>query len=144
MQIRQWRAADTPRLVAIWQSAVEATHSFLAAADVAFYRPLVRDTYIPALEVWVAEEGGAIHGFIGLSGAKVEMLFVDPAGHGRGTGRRLLDHARGLKGMLAVDVNEQNPGAHAFYRRCGFVDVGRSELDGSGKPFPLIHMAQHA
>ncbi|MDA4833452.1 GNAT family N-acetyltransferase, partial [Enterobacter hormaechei] len=41
-------------------------------------------------------------------------------------------------------VNEQNPDAHGFYRHCGFVAVGRSERDGSGRPFPLIHMQQPA
>lgn len=41
---------------------------------------------------------------------------------------------------LTVDVNEQNAGAHAFYKKYGFVQTGRSELDGAGKPYPLIHM----
>ncbi|MDX6748439.1 hypothetical protein SH611_01325 [Geminicoccaceae bacterium 1502E] len=33
---------------------------------------------------------------------------------------------------------------HAFHRKCGFATVGRSEVDGAGRPFPLIHMAQPA
>jgi len=39
-----------------------------------------------------------------------------------------------------VDVNEQNPNSIRFYNRLGFVQTGRSELDGQGKPFPLIQM----
>jgi putative acetyltransferase len=39
-----------------------------------------------------------------------------------------------------VDVNEQNPQGVGFYRHMGFEQVGRSELDGQGNPFPLLHM----
>lgn len=42
-------------------------------------------------------------------------------------------------------LSEDDIGAAAFHRKCGFLPVGRSELDGYGKPsFPLIHMAQPA
>ncbi|WP_311769057.1 GNAT family protein [Novispirillum itersonii] len=37
-------------------------------------------------------------------------------------------------------MNEDNPQAVAFYRHMGFTVTGRSEVDGSGKPFPLLHM----
>ncbi|MBA8903738.1 acetyltransferase [Phyllobacterium sp. P30BS-XVII] len=145
MIIRPRQRDDISRLVAIWESAVRATHHFLAEEDIQFFLPLVRDEALPGLEVWVAQSlSGELLGFMGLSDEKVEMLFVDPANHGRGTGRRLLDHARTLKGRLSVDVNEQNPDAHGFYRKYGFVEIGRSELDGSGRPFPLIHMQQPA
>jgi hypothetical protein len=39
-----------------------------------------------------------------------------------------------------VDVNEQNGQAVGFYLRMGFATEGRSELDGMGKPYPLLHM----
>jgi putative acetyltransferase len=52
----------------------------------------------------------------------------------------MVEHARGLRGELTVDVNEQNPAACRFYEACGFVVVGRSELDSTGRPFPLLHM----
>jgi putative acetyltransferase len=80
-------------------------------------------------------------GFIGLSDSHVEMLFIDPDCRGRGLGRALLDFARELRGTLSVDVNEQNPSAVRFYRHYGFVQTGRSPLDGEGRPFPLLHMS---
>lgn len=80
-------------------------------------------------------------GFIGRNGTMIEMLFVDPKYHGKGIGSRLINHAIKIKGRnLQVDVNEQNDGAYAFYKRLGFVQVGRSELDNSGQPFPLLHL----
>ncbi len=66
-----------------------------------------------------------------------------PALHGQGLGRQLLDHVICADPSTAwtVDVNEQNPGATRFYERYGFVRIGRSELDASGRPFPLLHLA---
>ncbi|KAF9119149.1 hypothetical protein BGX30_004055, partial [Mortierella sp. GBA39] len=94
------------------------------------------------VEVWVEkDDSGVPLGFIGLDGSMVEMLFVDPDRHGQGIGTGLLRYAEQLKGgRLRVDVNEQNDGAYAFYQRYGFVRTGRSELDGSGRPFPLLHL----
>jgi putative acetyltransferase len=133
---------DQEQLLDIWLRAVRATHAFLTEDDIQFYLPLVRDKALSGLELWVAEaEDGTSAGFIGLSHAKVHMLFIDPAWHGCGIGRTLLVHAARLKGDLTVDVNEQNDDARAFYRKCGFREVGRSSLDGTGKPFPLIHLA---
>jgi len=143
MGIRPRETSDNPRLTEIWLAAVRATHTFLTEEDIGFYHPLVRDEYLPAVDVWVSENAeGAPAGFVGLADSRVEMLFVDPAQHGQGHGRQLLAFAAQLRGPLTLDVNEQNPGAVAFYRKCGFVEVGRSDLDGSGKPFPLIHMAR--
>ncbi|MNP71426.1 putative N-acetyltransferase YjaB [compost metagenome] len=82
---------------------------------------------------------GRIAGFIGTAGENVEMLFVAPDRHGRGIGRALLEHAL-AEGACKVDVNEQNPQAVGFYLRLGFVQYDRSEVDGSGKPFPILHL----
>ena len=43
-------------------------------------------------------------------------------------------------GATRVDVNEQNPRALGFYLHEGFEVIGRSETDGLGQPYPLLHM----
>ncbi|MGP2427647.1 GNAT family N-acetyltransferase [Yersinia sp. 2538 StPb PI] len=140
--IRKATLADISRLVEVWELAVRETHLFLTETDIQFYLPQVRDIYLPALEVRLFENSTEIVGFIGLDSNKVETLFIDPAYHGKGIGKALLVHAQHLKGKLRVDVNEQNPAALTFYLKCGFIKIGRSELDGEGKPFPLIHLTQ--
>ena len=142
MLIRPRQLTDDAELLAIWHRAVVATHGFLSAADIQRLHRQVGELYLPAVAVHVCvAESQRILGFIGLTGSHVEMLFVDPDCHGQGVGSRLLDDARERCGPLTVDVNEQNPAAHGFYRRYGFQDTGRSETDGEGRPFPLIHMA---
>lgn len=145
MRIRAGESRDTECLLEVWRDSVEATHDFLNPEDVEFYRPQV-EKYLFELEVWVAADGVADRpvGFIGLDGNKVEMLFIHSGQRGKGLGRSLLEYARSLKGTLSLDVNEQNSQARGFYLKLGFREVGRAELDGSGRPFPLIHMTDRA
>jgi putative acetyltransferase len=141
MTIREALHADHDALVDIWLRSVRASHAFLTEDDIQSLLPLVRDAALDELELWtLCEDGGAPIGFLGLSGASVEALFIAPEWMRRGGGRMLLDHARRLKGALVVDVNEQNPEALRFYEACGFEVVGRSEVDRDGRPFPLLHL----
>lgn len=125
----------------IWHDAVRATHDFLSEEDFRFFEGLVRDQYIPATSFWCAVDGSDHPlGFLGMTDAKIDALFVAPPAHGRGIGRALVDHARGLASSLTLDVNAQNAGAVAFYQRLGFRVVDRSEVDDSGRPYPILHM----
>ena len=141
MRLRSSRPDDVGRLFEIWREAVEATHGFLSAEDRVFFSTLVRDRYLPATAFTVAvdEEDRPI-AFLGMSGAKIDALFVAPDQHGRGIGRRMIEHAQLEHSKLSVDVNEQNGGALAFYERMGFSRAGRSELDDSGRPYPILHL----
>ena len=130
-----------PRLVAIWESSVRATHDFLCEADIEKLHPLLLNTYLPNLNVVVAQdENGVILGCLGTDANRIEMLFVDAAIRGKGTGKFLLNYAVEQLQADELDVNEQNPQGVGFYRHMGFTQTGRSELDGEGNPFPLLHM----
>ncbi|HXW07001.1 MAG TPA: acetyltransferase [Vicinamibacterales bacterium] len=142
MNIRRATAADRGVLFDIWLAAVRATHSFLKEEDLQFFIPLARDYLASSdTEFWaLCTDSGTVIGFMGLAGRRMESLFLAPAFHGQGGGRQLVEHARALRGELTVDVNEQNTAARGFYERCGFVVEGRSELDETGRPYPLLHM----
>ena len=142
MHIRPAHIADTDKLVSLWRRSVLATHTFLSVADVDALMPVVRHEVLGNLEVWVLENGGTPIGFMALHQNSVEALFMDPGHRRHGGGRQMLNHARSLKGPLVVDVNEQNPQALQFYLAEGFQVVGRSELDGGGRPFPLLHLRE--
>lgn len=142
MQIDAVRECDHPTLVAIWEASVRASHHFLQEADIVALRPLILEHYFDAVTLNCARgEDGEIVGFIGVAEGNIEMLFVAPAGMGQGVGRLLVAHAIANLGVSRVDVNEQNEQALGFYRRLGFAQVGRSPLDGEGRPYPLLHLA---
>lgn len=145
--IRRSQPADCPVLVALWERSVRATHSFLAEADIAYYRPLVAEILAgDSLELWVLTDSSNVPiGFLGLSTHAIEALFLEPVYRRRGYGRRLVQHAQQLRsGPLTVDVNEENDAARGFYEALGFVVVGRSPLDETGRPHPLLHLRREA
>ena len=142
MQIEPVERGSYQTLIVLWEASVRASHHFLQEADIAALRPLILEHYFDAVTLNCAKgEDGEIVGFCGVADGNLEMLFVAPAAMGQGIGRRLVAHAICELGASRVDVNEQNEQALAFYRRMGFVVVGRSPLDGEGRPYPLLHMA---
>ena len=142
MIIRKADPADHSKLVDIWLRSVRATHTFLTETDIQSLLPIVRESALTGLELWVlcAGDKGEAVGFMGLSDASVEALFIAPEWIRHGGGRMLLDHAYQLKGRLSVEVNEQNPEATQFYLAYGFVVIDRLEHDGEGRSFPLFQM----
>lgn len=132
--------AEAEVLFQLWDASCRATHTFLSTDDIDALAPDVRAA-LAHLEVWVADmDKEQCLGWMGLEGNHVEALFVAPENFGRGVGTALLDHARTAQGELLLDVNEQNPAALEFYKRKGFVVTGRSDVDGAGRPYPLIHL----
>lgn len=127
-------------LVEIWRSAVRATHDFLDESDFNRIQSHLASDYFPAVSLAIAEMDGEPVGFAGVLDGGLEMLFVSDAVRGQGIGSALLADAIKNQEVSKVDVNEQNNGARGFYLSRGFVQVGRSELDGDGRPYPTIHM----
>ena len=141
--IRPSTESDNAALTDIWRASVRATHDFISEADFLELDILVSKHYLPGTRVWVAvDNNGQARGFLGLSGANVDSLFIDPASRGQGLGRDLLRHAESIAGRLSVDVNEQNRQAVGFYLHMGFRRTGRSPVDDAGRPYPILHMRQ--
>ncbi len=102
--------------------------AFLAACEDALTLPA---NALEEAEIWVAQEGQALLGFLRLVAlsttvAEVYDLFVEPEHVGKGVGALLLSravhHAR-KHGLSTVRV-EADPNAAAFYERCGFRPAG--------------------
>ena len=107
--IEQPDRQDYDELLRIWELAVRSTHHFLTENDILFYKPLVRDEYFQAVELYMLRGStGRIAAFLGLSEDNIEMLFVHPDEQGRGYGKCLIDFAVHEKRIYKVDVNEQN------------------------------------
>ena len=82
---------------------------------------LFQELVLPKHEVWVAEQNGAITGFIALEGNDLDRLYVRPSYQGLGVGRALLDKAKELRPSgMELWVFQENRQARRFYERNGF------------------------
>lgn len=138
--IVQATQADYLTLIDLWERSVRATHDFLPETEIAQLKPLILNEYFAQVLLHVVVRDNQILGFLGSSEDNIEMLFIDPDFRRTGVGSSLLDFAVKQLGIYKVDVNEQNTQAVNFYKKSGFEVVGRSELDGQGNPYPLLHM----
>tara|TARA_A100000171_G_scaffold33399_1_gene31823 strand:+ start:302 stop:745 length:444 start_codon:yes stop_codon:yes gene_type:complete len=132
---------EFPAIVEVWEASVRATHHFLKEEDIAYFKPLILNEYLKAVDLrCVRDSNKNIIGFLGVAEQNIEMLFIHPDVHGKGVGKTLTQYAIRELHSSKVDVNEDNEQAVGFYQNMGFKIIGRSELDGTGKPYPLLHM----
>lgn len=132
---------EYPEVVELWEASVRATHHFLKEKDIRYFKPLILNHYLDAVDLsCIREDSGKILGFQGVAEGNLEMLFIHPDQRGKGIGKALLEHAVKKLGISKVDVNEQNEQALGFYLHYGFEVISRSDLDSSGKPYPILHM----
>ena len=128
--IRKIKVTDYPRLMEIWESAVLSTHDFLKEEDFLYYKER-----LPVYFQYVN-----LFGFMGIAEGNLEMLFIDNKYRGAGIGKKLITYAIDNLQVTKVDVNEQNVQAVGFYEYMGFNIYKRSNLDGEGKEYPILHM----
>lgn len=141
MEITNIQTEEFDALLSLWEASIRATHKFLSDEDISFLKPLVRNEALPNLVLrGVRNSNGTLLGFLGVSDNEVETLFVTPNSFGQGIGKALMEYAESEFCTTKVSVNEQNPEALGFYQHLGYKIVGRSELDGQGLPFPILHL----
>ena len=139
--IRTPKQSDYEELTRVWEASVRATHDFLPNSYIQLLKDLVLTRYLDAVMLICTKDSHQrITGFAGVAAGKVEMLFIDPDHRGQGLGKQLLRYALEHLHADKLDVNEQNSQALGFYFKQGFEVIGRSELDGMGQPYPLLHM----
>ena len=46
-------------LVEVWEASVRSTHRFLTEKDIRFFKPLIRNKYIPVVELYTIQIGRA-------------------------------------------------------------------------------------
>ena len=134
------QAEDFPRVLEVWEASVRATHHFVAETDIQYFKTIIPDALPDLTSACVRDPNGRVVGYISVAQGKVEMLFIHPAWRGQGIGSCLLRYAVDVLQATTLDVNEQNEQAIGFYLHMGFEVIGRSALDGMGKPYPLLHM----
>ena len=137
--IRKNKVTDYPRLMEIWESAVLSTHDFLKEEDFLYYKERL-PVYFQYVNLFGFEQEGILIGFMGIAEGNLEMLFIDNKYRGAGIGKKLITYAIDNLQVTKVDVNEQNVQAVGFYEYMGFNIYKRSNLDGEGKEYLILHM----
>lgn len=135
------KTSDYPELTRIWEASVRATHDFLPDSYIKRLRHLVLTRYLDAVMLICTKDARQrITGFAGVAAGKVEMLFIDPHYRGQGLGVLFVD-------VQFIGIHRRNrilqqllPQALGFYLKQGFEVIGRTEHDGMGQPYPLLHM----
>ncbi len=132
---------DYAELTRLWEASVRATHYFLPENYITLLRNLLQTQYLDAVNLFCTRDSQLhITGFGGTTPGKLEMLFIAPDYRGLGLGKQLLEYAIEHFQVTELDVNEQNPQALGFYEKQGFEIAGRSEVDGLGRPYPMLRM----
>jgi putative acetyltransferase len=139
MEITRANKNDYPELVQVWEASVRATHDFVLEDHIVSFRTLVPQ-YFDAVDLYVIRDENKILGFLGTGEQEVQMLFLHPDSRRKGLGKTFMQFAIKEHKVTKVEVNEQNTQAVGFYQHMGFKVVGRSELDYTGKPYPLLYM----
>ncbi|NWA23696.1 GNAT family N-acetyltransferase [Pseudomonas gingeri] len=135
------RPGDYPEMAELWEASVRATHDFLPDSYIELLKNMLLTHYLDAVMlICTRDSRQRITGFAGVAAGKIEMLFIAPKSRGTGLGKQLLSYAIEHLNADELDVNEQNPQAIGFYFKQGFEVIGRSEMDGMGQPYPLLHL----
>lgn len=141
LQLFQANKAHHAAILQLWEDSIQQTHHFLAQADIQFYKKQLTESLLHEVNLFCLQApSGELLGFMGIKQISLEMLFIHPRYMRKGLGKALVQTAKQSFGISKVNVNEQNFHALAFYKACGFEVVGRSEHDGSGRPYPIIHL----
>jgi len=140
--IRAFTATDTDAVMQAWHKASALAHPFLSNDLIAKADALIRNTFLPMAETAVLEQDGQVMGFIALLGHQVGGLFLDPAYHGRGLGKALMDHAAQSHPVLELEVFRDNTIGRRFYATYGFEELEEKIDDFSGLPVLHLRYAQ--
>ena len=79
-----------------------------------------------------------VQGFLARDGEHIHCLYLARDAKGKGLGRLLLDAAKAASPRLRLATFQTNAGAQRFYKREGFVEIGRSDGAGNDEKLPDI------
>lgn len=139
MYFRKAEQADYNAILTIWEESVLSTHDFLRDKDREEIKREIPN-YLPYLNLQLWYEKDELIGFSGINDHHLEMLFLNPYKIGKGYGRTIIGSLIKDFNIKTVDVNKDNENATNFYNRNGFHVISQSELDSSGRPYPILHL----
>jgi putative acetyltransferase len=135
--LRPYRAEDEDAAIALWQQTWQQAYpSIDFAARVAWWRERWRTELVPNAAIMVAEQAGALIGFVTIDASGyLDQLVVASDRWGSEVAGALVDEAKRLApDGITLLVNKDNARAIRFYERNGFVHAGEDVNPTSGRP----------
>jgi putative acetyltransferase len=137
LRLRPYRSEDEDAAIALWlETWQQAYPSINFAARVAWWRQRWRSELVPNAAIVVAEQAGALIGFVTIdTSGYLDQLVVAPDHWGSTLASALVDEAKRLSpDRITLLVNTDNMRAIRFYERNGFVHAGEDINPTSGRP----------
>ena len=134
--LRPYRVEDEAAAIALWLATWQRAYPEIDfAARVDWWRERWRGELVPNAAIMVAEQAGALVGFVTIDACGyLDQLVVDPAHWGSDLGNALVAEAKRLSpDRITLLVNSDNIRAIRFYARNGFVDAGSDVNPTSGR-----------
>ncbi len=135
--LRPYCADDEDASIALWQQTWQQAYpSIDFAGRVAWWRERWRNELVPNAAIIVAEQAGALAGFVTIDASGyLDQLVVSPDHWGSELANALVDEAkRQSPGGVTLLVNKDNARAIRFYERNGFAHAGEDVNPTSGRP----------
>lgn len=144
LTLRPAMSSDLPRIAELYLAARDAAVPMMPPGvhppdDV---RRWVGTWDLGRREVWLAESGETLLGFVDVEHDWLESLYVDPVHTGQGIGAALLDLVKSLRpNGFCLWVFESNSGARRFYRDHGLVELEHTDGSANEERSPDLRMA---
>jgi putative acetyltransferase len=135
--LRPYHSDDEDAAIALWlETWQQAYPSIDFAARVSWWRERWRNELVPKAAITVAEQAGALIGFVTIDASGyLDQLVVAPDYWGSKLATALVDQAKRLSpDRITLLVNTDNARAIRFYERNGFVRAGEDANPTSGRP----------
>ncbi len=136
-QLRPYRSDDEDAAIALWlETWQQAYPSIDFAARVTWWRERWRNELVPNAAIIVAEQAGALVGFVTIDASGyLDQLVVAPDHWGSKLATTLVEEAKRLSpDRITLLVNNDNIRAIRFYERNGFAHAGEDVNPTSGRP----------
>jgi putative acetyltransferase len=135
--LRPYRPADEDAAIALWLATWRQAYPEIDfAARVPWWRERWRSELVPKAAIIVAEQEGALVGFVTIDpSGYLDQLVVAPDRWGSALATELVNEAkRRSPDRITLLVNTDNTRAIRFYQRNGFVHAGEDVNPTSGRP----------
>jgi putative acetyltransferase len=135
--LRSYSEDDEDAAITLWLTTWQQAYpSIDFAARVPWWRERWRNELVPKAAVIVAEQEGALLGFVTIDGqGYLDQLVVAPEQWGSKLADALVDEAKRLSpDGVTLLVNDDNIRAIRFYEHNGFVSAGKDVNPASGRP----------